>query len=105
MLIFLENYTLLSNSREGVKLIPGGRFGMGRIVMTKTIYPDTFNYFFDELIDWLRFPGKLSVDAHGFIEAKNGDAVFVFGSENSSIELWNKKQSVVLKRKEYKILS
>ena len=68
--------------------------------MTKHIEPELFNNFLDDLIDWLRFPGKLTVDAHGFVQKKDGECVFVFGSENSSIELWNGDQSVVMKRKE-----
>ena len=71
--------------------------------MTKHIEPELFNKFLDDLINWLRFPGKLTVDAHGFVQTGDGDCVFVFGSENSSIQLWNGDQAVFLKRKEYKI--
>ena len=80
-------------------MVPGGRFGKGRIIMTKHV--DTifdFNEFFVELVDGLRFPGMFSVDAHGFVETEKGEPVFVFGSLNSSILLWNDEQTVFLER-------
>lgn len=83
---------------EGVKFLPGGRFGHGRIIMTKHVEADEFNDFMDELVSWLRFPGMFSIDAHGFVQTKLGEPVFIFGSENSSIKLWNDKQSVFLQR-------
>ena len=92
-MIILEIY------REGVHLIPtGGRYDQGRIIMTKHINQIEISDFLTELLDGLRFPGSFSVDAHGFVETKLGEPVFVFGSTNSSILLWNDKQSVLLKR-------
>lgn len=58
-----------------------------------------FNEFMRSLVDELRFPGMISIDAHGFVEAKDGSPVFVFGSCNSTIKLWNGEQSVFLERK------
>ena len=87
-------------------MIPsGGRFGQGRMIMTKNI-SDTreLNEFFDNLIDRLRTPGKISIDAHGFVQTKEGEPVFLFGSENSAIKLWNGEQSVFLERKVIKFL-
>ena len=83
---------------EGIKLIPGGRFGNGRIVMTKTVDAVDFNEFFYDLITAISFPGLLSVDAHGFVQSKDGEPVFIFGSKNSSILLWDDDQSVYLER-------
>ena len=77
----------------------GGRFGKGRLVMTKHVDAENFNEFLKELIHWLRFPGMLSIDAHGFVQTKEGEPVFIFGSENSSIELWNGQQSIFMQRK------
>ena len=76
--------------REGVRFVPGGRFGKGRIIMTKTV-DENFNDFFEKLIESLRFPGILSVDAHGFVETREGEPIFLFGSINSSIKLWNEE--------------
>ena len=76
----------------------GGRFGNGRIVMTKHVYEESFEQFFDDLLQWLRFPGLFSVDAHGFVQTKTGEPVFIFASPNSTIMLWNKRQSVLLDR-------
>ena len=72
--------------------------GNGKILMTKTLRADEFEKFMERLIKWLRFPGILSIDAHGFVETKLGEPVFIFGSENSAIELWNGKQDVLLQR-------
>ena len=83
---------------EGIRLVPGGRFGNGRIVMTKTVDAVDFNEFFYDLITAISFPGLLSVDAHGFVESKDGEPVFIFGSKNSSILLWDDDQSVYLER-------
>ena len=55
--------------------------------------------FLRELIDKLRFPGLLSIDGHGFMEDKTGEPVFIYGSPNSTIRLWNCEQSVFLERK------
>ena len=66
--------------------------------MTKHINDMEISDFMTNLLDALRFPGSLSVDAHGFAETKLGEPVFVFGSANSSIQLWNEKQSVLFKR-------
>lgn len=77
----------------------GGRFGLGRIVMIKHVDAENFNEFLQELIRWLRFPGMLSIDAHGFVQTKEGEPVFIFGSQNSSIELWNGQQLVFMQRK------
>ena len=77
----------------------GGRFANGRIIMTKHIESDIeFNEFMDSIIDLLRFPGMMSVDAHGFVETKTGEPIFVYGSPNSAIKLWNDKQDVFLER-------
>ena len=61
-------------------MIPtGGRYGNGRIIMTKQVYEDSFESFLTQLVDWLgRFPGKLSLDAHGFVETSNGEPIFIF---------------------------
>ena len=83
--------------QESVKFVPGGRFNKGRIIMTKTV-DDEFDRFFEQLIDTLRFPGMLSIDAHGFAQTKEGAPVFLFGSVNSSIKLWNGEQSVFIQR-------
>ena len=83
---------------EGVKFQPGGRFGKGRIVMTKHVDSTDFNDFFYELITSIKFPGVFSIDAHGFVETSQGEPVFIFGSKNSSIPLWNEEQSVYLQR-------
>ena len=83
--------------REGVRFVPGGRFGKGRIIMTKTV-DENFNDFFEKLIESLRFPGILSVDAHGFVETREGEPIFLFGSINSSIKLWNEEQTVLIQR-------
>ena len=85
--------------REGVSVVPGGKFGHGRIIMTKILYERIFEDFFNDLLEALRFPGSLSVDAHGFVQTSSGEPVFIFGSLNSAIRLWNEKQSVFLKRK------
>ena len=85
--------------REGVSLVPGGKFGHGRIIMTKIVYERIFESFFVDLLEALRFPGILSVDAHGFVQTSTGEPVFIFGSLNSAIRLWNEKQSVFLERK------
>ena len=82
-----------------MSLVPsGGRFGNGRIIMTKHLYNENFDEFFSDLLHWLRFPGLLRVDAHGFVQNSLEEPVFVFGSSNSSIRLWNEKQSVLLER-------
>ena len=76
-----------------------GRFGQGRIIMTKHVESTIeFQDFLETLVDELRFPGIFSIDAHGFVETKSGEPVFIFGSVNSSIELWNKRQDVLLER-------
>ena len=99
-LIGEKKYFFNEKLREGVKLIPtGGRFGNGRIIMTKNVHEESFKNFLTQLVDWLgRFPGKLSLDAHGFVETSKGEPIFIFGSVNSSILLWNEKQSVLLDR-------
>ena len=77
-----------------------GRFGLGRIMMTKHIENSIeLDEFLTELINQLRFPGLLSIDGHGFMENKQNEVVFIFGSTNSSIRLWNTEQSVFLERK------
>ena len=53
--------------------------GNGKILMTKTLRPEEFEKFMTRLIKWLRFPGILSIDAHGFVETKLGEPVFIFG--------------------------
>ena len=84
--------------REGVKLLNGGKFGNGRIVMTKTLNDNIdIGIFMTELLDAIRFPGELSLDAHGFCQTKKGEPIFIFGSLNSGIKLWNEKQSVLLR--------
>ena len=84
--------------REGVKLLNGGKFGNGRIVMTKTLNDNIdIGIFMTELLDAIRFPGELSLDAHGFCQTKKGEPIFIFGSLNSGIKLWNDKQSVLLR--------
>ena len=55
--------------------------------------------FLQELINKLRFPGLLSIDGHGFMEDKTGEPVFIYGSPNSTIRLWNGEQNVFLERK------
>ena len=65
--------------------------------MTKTLQDINFEEFTTTLIDELRFPGSLSIDAHGFCQAKDGEAVFIFASPNSSIDLWNEQQHVLLR--------
>ena len=78
----------------------GGRFAKGRIIMTKHIESTIeFNDFMDSIIDLLRFPGMMSVDAHGFVQTKEGEPIFVYGSPNSAIKLWNGDQEVFLERK------
>ena len=88
----------LSILEEGIKFLPGGRFGNGRIVMTKTVDAVDFNEFFYDLFTAISFPGLLSIDAHGFVESKDGEPVFLFGSKNSSILLWDDDQEVYLER-------
>ena len=78
-------------------MLPGGRFGKGRIIMTKHV-DSSFHEFFNDLVEMLRFPGMFSVDAHGFVETEQGEPVFVFGSVNSSMLLWNDKQTVFIER-------
>lgn len=73
-------------------------FGNGRIVFTKLITDDLdVSAFLTELILKLRFPGKISFDAHGFLETSKGQPVFTFGSANSAIILPNDKQVFTLR--------
>ena len=83
-----------------MRLIPtGGRYGNGRIVMTKNLESDTsVADFLIDLLGAIRFPGEVRLDAHGFVQSKEGEPVFVFGSPNSGIQFWNEKQSVLLRR-------
>ena len=83
--------------REKITFLPGGRFGKGQIVMTKTIDPD-FQNFFSDFFYGLRIPGIFSIDAHGFVQNSDGEPVFIFGSKNSSIELWDGSQAIYLDR-------
>lgn len=80
--------------REGIRKIQSlGLFGNGRIVFTKLITDDLdVSDFLTELISKLRFPGKISFDAHGFLETSKGQPIFTFGSPNSAIILPNDKQ-------------
>ena len=71
-------FRVLSFSREGVRLVPGGRFGKGRIIMTKNIDEQEFDSFMEELIGRIRFPGTLSIDGHGFIQTKTGEPIYIF---------------------------
>ena len=67
--------------------------------MTKIITDEfEISEFMSDLIDTIRFPGALSCDAHGFCQTKEGEPIFIFGSPNSSILLWNEAQTVVLRR-------
>ena len=59
---------------------------------------NNLQHFLSELIEQLRFSGLLSIDGYGFMEAKNGEPVFIYGSPNSTIRLWNGEQSVFLER-------
>ena len=67
--------------------------------MTKIVHEDMdVADFLTEVLDAVRFPGALSIDAHGFVQSKDDQPVFIFGSPNSSIMLWNDKQHVVLQK-------
>ena len=57
--------------REKITFLPGGRFGKGQIVMTKTIDRD-FQNFFRDFFYGLRIPGIFSIDAHGFVQNSDG---------------------------------
>ena len=83
-----------------MSLIPsGGKYGYGRIVMTKNLEAGTnVADFLIDLLGAIRFPGELRLDAHGFVQTKEGEPVFVFGSPNSGIQFWNDKQSILLRR-------
>ena len=59
---------------------------------------NNLQHFLSELIGQLRWPGMFSIDAYGFMEAKNGEPVFIYGSPNSTIRLWNGEQCVFLER-------
>ena len=83
---------------EGVKFQAGGKFGKGRIVMTKHVDSIDINEFFQDLIHAINFPGLFSIDAHGFVQTSEGEPIFLFGSPNSSIVLWNGEQDAFLQR-------
>ena len=83
---------------EGVKFQAGGKFGKGRIVMTKHVDSIDINEFFHNLIHAINFPGLLSIDAHGFVQTPEGEPIFLFGSPNSSIVLWDGEQEEFLQR-------
>ena len=83
---------------EGVKFQAGGQFGKGRIVMTKHVDSIDINEFFHNLIHAINFPGLLSIDAHGFVQTPEGEPIFLFGSPNSSIYLWDGEQDAFLQR-------
>ena len=84
--------------REGVRVIPnGGSHGFGRLVITKVIENETiFSQFLSNLIEKIRFPCSVTIDANGFMENLKGDIIFCFSSPNTGVTLVDNKQTVVL---------
>lgn len=98
-----EERNVLSNKdspilREGVRKIPnGGAHGYGRIIITKVVQEGTtFQTVLLDLIEKIRFPCSITIDANGFMENHKGDIIFCFASPNTGLVLDTGKQTKVI---------
>ena len=87
--------------KEGIKIIKNKHNGW--IICTKNIKDDIISSFLIELIKTLQFPTSFSLDFAGFLTDSEEEQVFVFPSQNSSLDLYNDAKSVLLESKEQKI--
>lgn len=85
--------------REGVVIWPNAAtlFDNGVIEMTKNISHDESPAFVHSVLEAIRFPCVVRVDAHGFIGEKSGKVIgFQFASLASSLTLHNGKSHAPL---------
>ena len=86
--------------KEGIKVLKNK--ANGSIIFTKNINEGSISSFLVQLIKILQIPGNLKIDFAGFLEDEEGSKVFVFPSENSSIQI-GKQVTIRLESKQQKI--
>ena len=88
--------------KEGVRIIPSGwAHGFGRFIITKVVTDETsFKAFLSELVEKIRFPCSITIDANGFMENQKGDIIFCFASPNTGLRLDNEKQTKIIHDRE-----
>ena len=78
-----------------------GFYGNGLIELTKNVNHEETPAFVKKLVELVRFPCILRVDAHGFVREKADEITgFQFASQNSAIQLSNEKNHVLMTNEE-----